>query len=92
MPRGGRSTAATTSNDDGLIKPFICAICKKGFTRRATVKDPHFASCVRRNGNPDNVAWDNHPSCHTKLADGSKGLSGELPAGVAAALKKKEVW
>ncbi|MCJ1394760.1 hypothetical protein MMC18_007640 [Xylographa bjoerkii] len=46
-----------------LDRKFICANCGKGYTRRDTIKDPHFPSCVKRNGNPFNVAWNDHPSC-----------------------------
>ncbi|KAL9590050.1 MAG: hypothetical protein Q9203_001154 [Teloschistes exilis] len=50
----------------GTVKNFICGICLKGFSRRLTVKDPHFPSCTRRNGNPYNLAWDSHPSCRVQ--------------------------
>ena len=48
---------------------FICPICRRGFTRKGTVKDPHFPSCVRRNGNPRGLRWDADPSCWTVGAD-----------------------
>ena len=66
---------------------YICALCKKGFTRKSTVKDPHFPSCVRKNGNPDNIAWDDHPSCYMRLADGSRGPSNTRPAGLLVDVK-----
>lgn len=62
---------------------YTCALCKKGFTRRATVKDPHFPRCVSKNGNPKNLVWDDHPSCWVKLPDGTKGKSGFIPPGVS---------
>ncbi|KAL8764300.1 MAG: hypothetical protein Q9184_000005 [Pyrenodesmia sp. 2 TL-2023] len=47
-------------------KPYICGLCGQGFTRRYTVYDTHFQSCVKRNGNPDELSWDSHPSCQPK--------------------------
>lgn len=47
---------------------FICPLCGKGFTRRSTVKDPHFPACVARHGNPNNVQWDADESCRAKRA------------------------
>ena len=46
--------------------PYICPLCNRGFTRRATVKEPHFASCAAKLGNPNHVAWDAHQSCWAK--------------------------
>ena len=81
-----------SSSGENKTAPYICALCRRGFTRRATVKDPHFASCVRKHGNPNNVAWDDHPSCYTILEDGTKGPSGKIPTGLSgAAGMKKEV-
>lgn len=45
---------------------YICPLCGKGFTRRSTVKDPHFPACVARQGNPSNVPWDADESCRAK--------------------------
>ena len=42
---------------------YKCILCKKGFSRRATIFDAHFARCVRKTGNPNKYAWDEHPSC-----------------------------
>lgn len=75
----------------GLITPYICALCNQGFTRKTTVKEPHFASCVKTNGNPNGVAWDDHPSCFSKRSDGSVGPSGTVPAGLSSALEVNEV-
>lgn len=60
---------------------FICVLCRKGFTRRATVKDPHFASCVKRLGNPKNLAWDAHQSCWLKRSIQEPGPSGTVAPG-----------
>ena len=49
---------------------FVCPICRRGFTRRETVKDPHFPSCVRRYGNPKGLRWDEDPSCWITRAEG----------------------
>lgn len=43
--------------------PFICSLCGRGFSRRATVKDPHHEKCVKKNGNPYDLPWDAHESC-----------------------------
>ena len=67
------------------VGPFKCCICKKGFTRRCTIQDPHFSSCVRRNGNPRDLPWDAHPSCWTK---GSGGPSGTMAPGARRSLQK----
>lgn len=56
--------------------PYICALCNKGFTRRATVKEPHFASCVAKHGNPNHVVWDAHESCWAKRPGRKVGPSG----------------
>lgn len=45
---------------------FICPLCGKGFTRRSTVKDPHFPACVTRHGNPNNIQWDADESCRAR--------------------------
>jgi hypothetical protein len=65
------------------VGSYTCALCKRGFTRRATVKDPHFPRCVAKNGNPKDLVWDEHPSCWVKLPDGTKGKSGFNPPGVS---------
>lgn len=51
----------------------LCMICEKGYSRRSSVKEPHFASCVRKNGNPHNYLWDTHPSCWRLNEDGPSG-------------------
>lgn len=61
---------------------YICVLCKKGFTRRATVKDPHFASCVKRLGNPKNLPWDAHQSCWSKRGTQEPGPSGTVAPGL----------
>lgn len=68
----------------GSIATYICALCSQGFTRKTTVKEPHFASCVKTNGNPNGVAWDDHPSCYSKRRDGTRGPSGTVPAGLCS--------
>ena len=75
----------------GSIAPYICALCNQSFTRKTTVKEPHFASCVKVNGNPNGVAWDDHPSCYSKRPDGTMGPSGTVPAGLSSALEANEV-
>lgn len=45
---------------------YICPLCGKGFTRRSTVKDPHFPICVARHGNPNNIQWDADESCRAR--------------------------
>lgn len=60
-------------------RPFLCGLCNKGFSRRLTVKEPHFQSCVRKNGNPDNQPWDSHPTCWVRRSDGTRGPSGSSP-------------
>lgn len=47
---------------------FICPLCGKGFTRRSTVKDPHFPACVARHGNPYKIRWDADESCRDRRA------------------------
>ena len=42
---------------------YKCPICNHSFSRRSTVRDPHFAICVRAHGNPKNLPWDADPSC-----------------------------
>lgn len=49
------------SNHQKLDK-FICALCCYEFTRRLSVKS-HFNGCVRKNGNPEHLSWNAHPSC-----------------------------
>ncbi|MCJ1400621.1 hypothetical protein MMC11_003828 [Xylographa trunciseda] len=44
---------------------YTCKNCGKSYTRKQTVKQ-HYEACVTRNGNPNNVAWDDHPSCWPK--------------------------
>lgn len=44
-------------------KRYICGLCGQGFSQRYTVYDSHFQSCVKRNGNPNKLPWDSHPSC-----------------------------
>lgn len=43
-------------------KPFACALCHKRYTRRHSVYD-HFPRCVRKNGNPRRVRWNDDVSC-----------------------------
>ncbi|KAL8826227.1 MAG: hypothetical protein Q9191_003938 [Dirinaria sp. TL-2023a] len=74
----------------GSIARYICALCHQGFTRRTTVKEPHFASCVRKHGNPNGVAWDDHPSCYMERPDGTVGPSGTTPAGLSSATNTKK--
>lgn len=45
---------------------YICPLCGKGFTRRSTVKDPHFPTCVARHGNPNHIQWDADESCRAR--------------------------
>lgn len=57
--------------------PYICPLCGKGFTRRSTVKDPHFPTCVARYGNPNNIRWDADESCRArKVGRKNSGSSG----------------
>lgn len=56
-------------------RPYVCPLCNKGFTRRATVKEPHFPSCVARHGNPNHVTWDAHQSCWAKRPGRKAGSS-----------------
>ena len=67
--------------------PYICALCNVGFSRRGTVKDPHFARCIAKHGNPKNLVWDEHPSCWMHLPDGTRGKSGLVPPGVSRAIQ-----
>ena len=67
--------------------PYICALCNRGFTRRATVKEPHFASCVARHGNPNQVAWDDHESCWPK----KPGRKLWLPGAAAPSAERKSL-
>ncbi|MCJ1467666.1 hypothetical protein MMC07_006291 [Pseudocyphellaria aurata] len=62
--------------------PYICALCNKGFTRRATVKEPHFATCVAKHGNPHHLAWDAHESCWAKRPGRKVGSSAGAVPGV----------
>ena len=36
---------------------YPCSICGRRFNRKANVK-VHMAPCVKRNGNPNGVRWD----------------------------------
>ena len=54
MPAGGSTSES---------KAFQCPICNSKFADRHNVKR-HFDSCVARNGNPEGLLWDDHPSCH----------------------------
>lgn len=54
---------------------FICPLCGKGFTRRSTVKDPHFPACVARHGNPNNIQWDADESCRKRAGRKNSGSS-----------------
>ena len=63
--------AARNASHEGKYK---CILCGKGFSRRSTVFDPHFAGCVRKNGNPKQYAWDEDPSCW-KRNDGPSGVT-----------------
>lgn len=55
---------------------YICPLCGKGFTRRSTVKDPHFPACVARHGNPNNIQWDADESCRARrVGRKNSGLS-----------------
>ncbi|MCJ1435968.1 hypothetical protein MMC27_005344 [Xylographa pallens] len=63
-----KSAAATRGI--GRAKPkelndCICILCGVGFTRAKTVWR-HFPLCVKRHGNPDNLPWNEHPSCKPK--------------------------
>ena len=57
---------------------YKCILCNKGFSRRATVFDNHFALCVRKNGNPNRYAWDEDPSCWKR----NQGPSGVFAPGL----------
>ena len=54
-------------------RKYICQLCGNGFTRRESVREPHFAACVKAHGNPYNTAWDAHPSCWLKRSKGPSG-------------------
>ena len=66
----------------GTGGPFICPLCNKGFSRRATVKEPHFGTCVARLGNPHRLPWDAHQSCWAKRPGRRPGPSGTAAPGV----------
>ena len=71
------------------VGAYICGLCKKAFSRKQTVMDPHFAACARKNGNPDNLPWDSDPSCWSRRGDGSFAPSGKVPPGVPAGSKSE---
>lgn len=76
-PKKAKKTKKARKRESG--GPYICSLCSKGFTRRTTVKEPHFASCVAKRGNPNRLTWDAHESCWSKRPGGRVG-----PSGVAA--------
>jgi len=96
-PQRKRQTCPSVDEDTkpvvkrGSIASYICALCNQSFTRKTTVKEPHFASCVKTNGNPNGVAWDDHPSCYSKFPDGTRGPSGTVPAGLNSRSEGKRV-
>ncbi|KAL8674329.1 MAG: hypothetical protein Q9168_001258 [Polycauliona sp. 1 TL-2023] len=79
MARRTRKSLATSGAPS--VGQHVCGLCHKGFSRRSTVKDPHFSMCVRKTGNPDDLPWDSHPTCWVKRGDGSSGPSGTIPPG-----------
>ncbi|KAL8659732.1 MAG: hypothetical protein Q9226_000288 [Calogaya cf. arnoldii] len=76
-----RTRKPTAASGAPSVGQYVCNLCRKGFSRRSTVKDPHFNTCVRKLGNPDNLPWDSHPTCWVKRTDGSSGPSGTFPPG-----------
>ncbi len=44
-------------------KRYICGLCGQGLSRRYAVYNSHFQRSVKRNGNPNKLPWDSHPSC-----------------------------
>ncbi|KAL9026943.1 MAG: hypothetical protein Q9196_004461 [Gyalolechia fulgens] len=78
MP-GSRHSKRPRNGPGASARTFVCGLCNKGFSRRHTVKEPHFLSCVRRKGNPGNLPWDSHPSCWVVHTDGTRGPSGTSP-------------
>lgn len=72
---GSRHLRRPRNGPGASARPFLCGLCNKGFSRRHTVKEPHFFSCVRRKGNPSNLPWDSHPSCWVVRTDGTRGPS-----------------
>jgi hypothetical protein len=84
-----RSSRIETEPKKPCEKKFICPLCKKGFSRRQTVFDPHFASCIKKNGNPHGLEWDDDPSCQ-ETREGQPGLfkSGRVAPGSIRAMQK----
>lgn len=53
--------------------PFKCSLCGKDFSRASTIRHRHWASCVRKHGNPGNLVWDQDQSCWRKGRSGPSG-------------------
>ena len=73
IKKAASRAAARTARNAPHQGKYKCVLCGNGFTRRSTVFDPHFGSCVRKNGNPNNLVWDEDPSCWKKN-DGPSGV------------------
>lgn len=58
---------------------FKCGLCGNEFSRASSIKNRHWAICVRRNGNPGSLVWDQDQSCWPK---GKSGPSGTLAQGL----------
>ena len=68
-----RAAARNNRRVSGGHGQYKCILCHKGFSRRATIFDNHFAHCVRKTGNPNGYAWDEDPSCW-KRNEGPSGV------------------
>ncbi|KAI4246528.1 MAG: hypothetical protein L6R40_001891 [Gallowayella cf. fulva] len=85
-----RTRKSSSIHKAASVGQFICSICHRGFSRRCTVKDPHFGNCVRKSGNPDNLLWDSHPTCWIRRGDGTRGPSGTFPPSQKSKEQKDE--
>lgn len=58
---------------------FKCSLCGNGFSRPSTIRYRHWAICVKKNGNPGNLSWDQDQTCWPK---GKLGPSGTPARGL----------
>lgn len=52
----------------------ICSLCDNQFSRPDTIRDRHWAICVKARGNPNNLVWDADKSCWPTGRSGPSGV------------------